>query len=156
MAAELTPLEQIRIRLAIEDLNTAFAYHLDRDDVDALMELFTDDVTYTHGERRSEGRQALEQVFRRRTSSGPRTSRHVYSGLRLTIETVDRVRGTSVCVTFAKDGVPPLEPAIPTLVADFDDLYLRGSDGCWRIKERHIQRIFVDPANTGPVGRPSR
>lgn len=155
MAAELSALERISIRLAIEDLNTAFTYHLDHDEVTALMELFTDDVFYTHGERRSGGKAELEQVFRRRTGSGPRTSRHVYSGLRLSIETPERVRGTSVCVTFAQDGAPPLQPAVPTLVADFDDVYVRCSDGRWRIKERHIHRIFVDPANRGPVGQGS-
>jgi ketosteroid isomerase-like protein len=156
MAVILSPLEQIAIRLAIEDLNTAFTYHLDHGEVDALMELFTDDVFYTHGQRRSNGKSELEQVFRNRTGAGPRTSRHVYSGLRLTIESPDRVRGTSVCVTFAQDGVPPLRPATPILVADFNDVYVRCDDERWRIKERHIHRIFVDPSNTGPLGqRPS-
>ncbi len=154
MAADLDDLERLTIRVALEDLNTAFCYHLDHNEVEALLELFTDDVYYTHGTRRSRGKGDLERVFRSRTSSSPRTSRHLYSGLKLTIESATRARGTCVCMTFGQNGEPPLAPAIPTLVADFDDVYARGADGCWRISERHITRIFVDPANKGPVGQP--
>ncbi|HEX5046478.1 MAG TPA: nuclear transport factor 2 family protein [Gammaproteobacteria bacterium] len=152
MAVALTELERLAIRVALEDLNTAFCYHLDHDEVDALLELFTDDVYYTHGPRRSNGKAELERVFRSRTAESPRTARHLYSGLRVEIESAARARGTSVCMTFAQNGVPPLAPAVPILVADFVDVYERGADGKWRIRERHIHRIFVDPANPGPVG----
>jgi len=77
----------------------------------------------------------------------------VVKGLLYDIESATRVRGTSVCMTFGQNGTPPLSPAIPTLVADFVDVYELGSGGRWLIRERHIHRIFVDPANTGPVGR---
>ncbi len=153
MAHDLDRQTALEIRLAIEDLNTDFNHYLDHGDIDKLLDLFTDDVYYTHGDRRSNGRHELEQVFRRRTAAGPRTSRHLSSGLKIEIESAERARGTSVCATFAADGLPPLSPAIPTLVADFEDLYVKCTDGRWRIKERHIRRIFVDPANTGPVGR---
>jgi hypothetical protein len=152
VAACLTELERLSIRVALEDLNTAFCYHLDHDDVDALLELFVDDVYYTHGTRVSRGRAELEQVFRGRSAAQKRTSRHLYSGLKLDIESATRARGTSVCMTFGQYGEPPLSPAVPTLVADFVDEYLRGGDGRWRFKERHIQRIFVAPDNTGPLG----
>ena len=153
MAPALDELERLQIRAALEDLNTAFCYHLDHNEVEQLLGLFTDDVFYTHGPRRTNGKRELEQVFRSRNATAPRTSRHLYSGLRIDIESTTRVRGTSVCMTFGQNGEPPLSPAIPTLVADFVDVYARGDDGKWRIKERHIHRIFVDPANTGPVGQ---
>lgn len=153
MAAELDELERIKIRIALEDLNTAFCYHLDHDDIDALLELFVDDVYYTHGSRSSRGKADLEQIFRSRSAANPRTSRHLYSGLKLDIDSATHARGTSVSLTFGKYGEPPLSPAIPTLVADFVDEYIRGDDGRWRFKERHIHRIFVDPANTGPLGQ---
>lgn len=152
MAARLSALELLEIRVALEDLNTAFTYYLDHDDVDALVELFTEDALYTHGPRRSEGRAAIETVFRNRTAAGPRTARHLYSGLRLDIESATRATGTSVCMTFAQQGVPPLAPALPILVADFDDEYVRGDDGRWRISRRHIERVFVDNEDTKPVG----
>ena len=153
MAARLTGLEQLTIRVALEDLNTAFCYHLDHNEVDALLELFADDVYYTHGNRISHGKAELEQVFRSRSATNPRTSRHLYSGLKLDIESATRARGTSVSLTFGQYGEPPLSPAIPTLVADFVDAYVCGEDGRWRFKERHIQRIFVAPDNTGPLGQ---
>ena len=56
-------------------------------------------------------------------------------------------------MTFGQYGEPPLSPAIPTLVADFVDAYVRGDDGRWRFKERHIHRIFVAPDNPGPLGQ---
>jgi ketosteroid isomerase-like protein len=146
-------LERLKIRAALEDLNTAFCHHLDHGDVEALLDLFADDVYYTHGPRVSNGKAELERVFRSRTAAAPRTSRHLYSGLKLDIESATRARGTCVCMTFGQNGTPPLSPAIPTLVADFVDVYERGGDGRWRIRERHIHRIFVDPANAGPLGQ---
>jgi SnoaL-like protein len=152
MATALTALERLEIRVALEELNTAFCYHLDHNEVDKLLELFTDDVFYTHGPRRTHGKAELEQVFQSRTAKTPRTARHLYSGLKLDIESDVRARGTSVCMTFAQNGEPPLAPATPILVADFDDVYERGTDGRWRFRERHIRRIFVDSLTSTPVG----
>jgi hypothetical protein len=153
MAADLTELERLSIRVALEDLNTAFCYHLDHDEVEPLLALFADDVYYTHGSRVSRSKAELEQVFRSRSAAQRRTSRHMYSGLRLEIDSATRARGTSVCMTFGQYGEPPLSPAVPTLVADFVDAYVRGADGKWRFQERHIHRIFVAPDNTGPLGQ---
>jgi hypothetical protein len=153
MAAVLSDLERLTIRAALEDLNTAFCYHLDHDDVDALLELFVDDVYYTHGTRVSRSKSELEKVFRSRSATEKRTARHMYSGLKLDIESSTLARGTCVCMTFGAYGEPPLSPAIPTLVADFVDAYVRGDDGRWRFQERHIHRIFVAPDNAGPLGQ---
>jgi hypothetical protein len=153
MAPALSELERLTIRLALEDLNTAFCHHLDHNEVDALLELFVDDVYYTHGSRVSRSKAELEEVFRGRSATETRTARHLYSGLKLDIESATHARGTSVCMTFAAYGEPPLSPAIPTLVADFVDEYVRGDDGRWRFKERHIHRIFVAPDNPGPIGQ---
>ena len=150
MAARLD-IHQITTRLALEDLNTAFTRYLDHGNVSALIDLFTEDALYTHGERRSEGRAAIEALFRRRAAGEPRTSRHICSGLHIEIEDARHARGSSVCLSFAADGAPPL-PATPFLVADFKDRYLLGEDGRWRFKARHIERIFVAEHNPGPVG----
>jgi hypothetical protein len=144
--------ERIRIRFDIEDLNTAFTYCIDHDRVDELADLFTHDAIYTHGERRSDGREAIHELFSKRLAAGSRTARHLYSGLRVTIESAERARGESVCLTFAADELPPISPAIPYLVADFSDLYVLCRDHKWRIKRRQISRIFMAESNTGPVG----
>jgi hypothetical protein len=153
VAPPLEEIEKLTIRVALEDLNTAFCYHLDHNEVDALLALFTDDVYYTHGSRVSRGKGELEKVFRSRSAAEVRTARHLYSGLKLDIESATKARGSCVCMTFAAYGEPPLMPAIPILVADFVDAYERGGDGKWYIKERHIERIFVAPDNTGPIGQ---
>jgi len=153
MATESERLSLLETRLALEALNTDFCFHLDHGRIDLLLELFTEDALYTHGNRRSLGRAEIATVFERRTASGPRTARHLYSGLRLQMLSADQASGSSVCMTFACDGLPPLVPAIPHLVADFFDRYTRGSDGIWRISERHIKRIFLAPDNKGPVGQ---
>ena len=70
MAPPLSDVERLTIRAALEDLNTAFCHHLDHDDVDELLGLFTDDVYYTHGTRVSRGKAELEQVFRGRDVRG--------------------------------------------------------------------------------------
>jgi hypothetical protein len=145
-------IERIRIRIAIEDLNSSFVYFLDHDQVEELGDLFTEDAVYTHGERRSEGRAAIRNFFAKRLVARPRTSRHLYSGLRVFIEAPNRARGESVCLTFAADQLPPIKPAIPYLVADFSDVYSLCADHRWRLQQRIISRIFVAESNTGPVG----
>jgi len=142
MATELTPDNRLAIRLAIEELNAAFAHHLDHNEIDKLVDLFTHDALYTHGERRSHGRDEIEALFRKRIAGGPRTSRHLISGLRIEIESATTATGHSVCLSFAANGLPPL-PAKPFLVADFIDRYRFEADGCWRIAARHIERVFV-------------
>ena len=142
MASELSAAESISIRLEIEDLNAAFARHLDHNEIGALVDLFTEDAQYTHGERRSAGREEIERLFRNRIAKGPRTSRHLYSGLTISIQSASEATGQSVCLSFAADGEPPL-PARPFLVADFVDRYRRDDDGRWRFAERHIHRVFV-------------
>jgi hypothetical protein len=150
VASELTQQESLEIRLAIDDLNSAFTYFLDHGHLDALVDLFCEDALYTHGERRSMGRAAIAELFAKRGET-PRTSRHISSGLRVDIKSSLEATGSSCCLTFAADGLPPL-PATPLLVADFEDVYRRCDDGRWRFRERHIKRIFVDPAKPGPVG----
>ena len=138
----LTASQKLMIRIALEDLNAAFTHHLDHSDVDALADLFTADALYTNGPRRSEGREEIEQLLRNRVARGPRTSRHLYSGLRFEIESETCATGYSVCQSFAADGLPPL-PAKPFLIADFVDRYRLEKDGRWRFAERHINPIFV-------------
>ena len=60
----------------------------------------------------------------------------------LAIESDREATGSSVCLSFAADGLPPL-PARPFLVGDFVDRYRREDDGRWRIAERRIERVFT-------------
>jgi ribosomal protein L20 len=135
--------DRLAIRLAIEDLNAAFVYHLDHNQVEPLVHLFTATARYSHGERRTEGREALRALFIARTAAGVRTTRHLYSGLRIDIHDERSASGRSVCMAFAANQAPPIGFCTPHLVADFIDRYVLEADGHWRIEQRDIQRIFA-------------
>jgi len=74
------------------------------------------------------------------------------TGLKIVLLNSQEATGRSVCLTFACDGPPPISPATPFLVADFIDEYQYCADGRWRIRNRHIERIFTASDNKGPVG----
>ncbi len=144
-------IERIETRLAIEDLNRDFCHYLDYDMVDELADLFTEDCSYSHGSRVSEGRSEVHALLSERIAVGVRTSRHLQTGLKIAMLDSRNATGKSVCLTFGCDMPPPISPATPFLVADFIDEYLRSSDGRWRIHRRHIERIFTAAENRGPV-----
>jgi hypothetical protein len=144
----MTDLERISIRLALEDLNAAFAFHLDHNQLEPLVDLFSVDALYLHGTRRSDGRSAIRNLFTTRAAGGIRTTRHCYSGLQIDIEDDRNAKGRSVCVTFAANAAPPISNTAPYLVADFIDEYLLDSDQKWRIARREIHRIFATPEST--------
>jgi len=156
METSLEKLDRIEAQLAIEALNADFCHFLDGNRIEELVELFTDDARYTHGSRLSLGRAQIHALFTGRSAHGVRTSRHMQTGLRITLRSPVEAEGRSVCLTFACDGPPPISPATPFLVADFIDEYQCGGDGRWRISTRHIERIFTASDNTGPVGLDKR
>ncbi len=153
MAIALEPQKYIEIRLALQDLNSDFCYHFDHGDVDGLVDLFCEDALYSHGNRVSRNMEEIRQLFLSRKDGGDRTSRHMQTGLRVEIINENYAKEWSVCMTFAANTTPTVSPATPFLVADFIDEYRCCDDGIWRIAKRHIERIFVDPDNTGPIGR---
>lgn len=152
MATELGIDERTQIELALRRLNADFCYYLDHNETADLVDLFTADARYTHGQRLSVGRDEINELFAKRNESGSRTARHMQSGLRFEIIDETSASGSSVCMTFAADGKPPIATAKPHLVADFVDEYEHCADGRWRISQRHIERIFTDPQNEGPIG----
>lgn len=152
MATELSINAKTRVELALRKLNADFCYFLDHNDTAGLVDLFTPDARYTHGQRLSVGRDAISELFEKRNESGNRTARHMQCGQRFEIRDDTSATGNSVCMTFAADGQPPITTAMPHLVADFIDEYVLCADGCWRISRRHIERIFTAPKNEGPIG----
>ena len=153
METHLDKLERIESRLALEVLNVDFCHFLDYNKVEELAELFTEDARYSHGSRVSRGREEIRQLFSKRIAGKVRTSRHMQTGLKIILLNSREAQGRSVCLTFASDDPPPVSPATPFLVADFIDEYQRCEDGRWRIRKRHIQRIFAAAENKGPVGQ---
>ena len=139
----MTETDRLKIRVAIEDLNSAFTYYLDHHQIEPLVELFTATARYSHGERHAEDRDTLRALFLARSASGVRTTRHLYSGLRIAIQDERTAFGQSVCMAFAANQAPPIGFCAPHLVADFIDEYVLDVDERWRIKKRDIRRIFA-------------
>lgn len=148
----VSTLEQLNAYREIEVLNNQFCFFLDRCMNEELLDLFTVDAHYQHGDRVSRGRDEIAQVFAARVAGSPRTARHVQTGLLIQLENAVNATGMSCCVTYAADAAPPVTGTEPILIADFNDKYIKGDDGRWRIRARDIKRIFVSPTNSGPVG----
>jgi len=140
----MTPDQRIADQLAIERLNAEFRRCLDTGDAAGFSALFTEDALYANGPREARGQAEIAAFVSSRTAAGPRTSRHVYSGLMVDFEGADRARATSVWMSFAWNGAPPIPMATPFLVADMDDVYVRTTDG-WRFAERRITPVFRNP-----------
>ena len=152
METRLERLERIESRQAISDLNADFCHYLDGNMIAELVGLFTEEARYSHGQRINCGRAEIHKLFTSRAAGGIRTSRHMQTGLKIVLLNSREATGRSVCLTFACDGPPPISPATPFLVADFIDEYQYCADGRWRIRNRHIERIFTASGNNGPVG----
>ena len=141
---------RIQTQLALQELNNRFCYHLDHGQIDALVALFTSDADYTHGSRRSSGRNEIRTFFLRRLERAARTTRHVQTGLIVELKNDRSAIGRSVCLTYAADAAPPAPMAEPFLIADYIDEYSCDEHGVWQIARRHIERVFVGASNTGP------
>jgi hypothetical protein len=91
------------------------------------------------------GSAQIRGYFEYRKTLGPRSSRHMWSGLRIASVAHDTVSTTSVWLSFAANVPLPLDHVPVFMVADFFDIYRRGVDGIWRIKERNIVGAFRNP-----------
>ena len=128
-------------RWELQELNARYAHALDHNDLEAFLLLFTPDALYTLQARRSQGREALAAFFTGRQSRGPRTTRHLFSGLQLVFTGDRAATGSSVWMSFAAQGVAPIAPAEPYLVADMQDRYVLQEER-WLFAERHILPVF--------------
>jgi ketosteroid isomerase-like protein len=134
---------QLLARLEIEELNAEFAHLIDSNQSEAAADLFTEAGSYGRatGER-SVGRAAIRAAYQARKDRGRRTARHIFTNLRLTHESDQRIIGTLILTLFAADGPPP-HPAEPFLVADYDDVYVLDGDGRWRYESRTVTWVFT-------------
>lgn len=145
--------ERLMIRLELEALNAEFAYRVDHGPSATVADLFTKDGSYGRANGpRSEGREAIRATYAARDAHGERTARHIFTNLRLTHESGERVSGTTIMTLYAQDGRPPL-PAEVLAVSDFEDVYVRSADGTWRYESRTIHSLFVgDRPTVLPLG----
>jgi hypothetical protein len=149
------------LRPEIDAVLADWAWHLDHGEYDELVELFTEDALFITGAAELRGRAAIKNRYTERTVV--RTTRHLYSGLRLspvgtgsapgtstdpTAGTARpaQVRARSTWVNYAVNAPAPVDDAGVYLVADFDDVLTWCPDSRWRISERRIIPVLRDPA----------
>jgi ketosteroid isomerase-like protein len=157
------------LRTEIDAVLADWAWHLDHGDYDALAGLFTADALFVTGEVELRGRAAIKNRYTERVVA--RSTRHVYSGLRISPVEGDRepgtasgsgadvaggrparVRARSTWVNYAVNAPAPVDDVGVYLVADFDDVLTWCDDERWRISERHISPVFRDPARAPVTG----
>jgi SnoaL-like domain len=148
-----------RLRAEIDAVLADWAYHLDHGELDELAGLFTEDALFVTGALEFRGRVTIKNRYLERT--GVRSTRHMYSGLRVSAiggdpgavpGTADapagpvRVRAWSTWVNYAANATPPVDDVGVYLVADFADVLTWCADERWRISERRIIPVFRDLA----------
>jgi hypothetical protein len=141
-------------RADIEALNAEFAWLIDRGDSSKVADLFIEAGRYgrSTGET-SVGRDEIRLAYSARIARGPRTSRHVFTNLRLEQIAPGRVRGTLILTLYARDALPPI-PAQVLFIADYDDIYCLCEDGRWRYESRLVTRVCTSEAMNVGGGLP--
>ena len=141
-------------RAEIEALHSEFAWLIDRGASVHVADLFVEDGRYSRSTGEvSVGREAIRIAYAGRIANGVRTSRHVFTNLRIERVAEHCVSATSILTLYALDGPPPI-PTEVMLVADYDDVCVRYEDGRWRYVSRQVTRICVSERMRGglPLG----
>lgn len=153
------------LRAEIDTVLADWAWHIDHAEYDDLVELFTEDALFISGAAELRGRAAIKNRYTERTVV--RSTRHTYSGLRLSPADGDFLPGPgsgtatdtarpalvlarSTWVNYAVNAAAPvstgpIDNVGVYLVADFYDTFTWCPDSRWRISERRIIPVFRDP-----------
>ncbi|MFJ6724979.1 MULTISPECIES: nuclear transport factor 2 family protein [unclassified Streptomyces] len=142
----------VLLRARLEALVVALWFEIDHGDGSAASGFFTPDAELTFSRRTFRGTAAIDGVYADRAARGPRVSRHLASNLHVLRHGPDAVEAVSVLVLHARDGVPPVPTAVPVLVADVYDRFVRvgGPDEAsrrWLIASRRIENRFLAPGD---------
>ncbi len=157
--------QALLLRAEIDAVLADWAYHLDHGQLDELAGLFTEDALFITGGVELRGRVKIKNRYLERTVA--RTTRHTYSGLRVSVIGADPgavrvadggaarpvlVRAWSTWVNYAANAAPPVDDVGVYLVADFHDVLTWCADERWRISERRIIPVFRDIARAPITG----
>jgi SnoaL-like domain len=149
----MDPMEALVLRGLVDAVLADWAWHLDHGDYAAVAGLFTEDALFVTGAVELRGRSAIEHRYTEREQV--RTTRHTYSGLRVSVADEDyrpdtdppaQLRAQSTWVNYAVNGPAPADDAGVYLVADFHDVLAWCADERYRISERRIVPVFRDPS----------
>lgn len=126
-------------RLAIRDLLTAYAWHLDRKEWDELRALFAEDARLDYSSSGGEAGRRDEVVdWLAATLPGFAWSEHVVTNEQIAI---DGDEASSRCYLFNPMGLP--DGRTTYLGGRYHDRFRRTPEG-WRFTERVIEQVWTD------------
>lgn len=127
-------------------LNADYWNRVDQRRDDPVDALYTEDGTLAAGSMTLTGRDAIRAFFKKRNAEqqqSGRVTRHAHSNLDLVSEIEGRVISRSLIVVFAGAGSLPLASAVPSTIADVEDVCVRDTHGALRFERRVLKPIFV-------------
>ncbi|MFG2091610.1 MULTISPECIES: nuclear transport factor 2 family protein [unclassified Spirillospora] len=138
--------------IALNELITRHAWVLDHGDPRDLGSLYTEDGSLIGLGEPLVGRAAIDRWALERAEITDRTSRHVHTNVRITVDDDGVHHGLMTTLLFRHDGEGP-GPTTPFIVNDYQDTYRQEPDGTWLIAERVMRRVFIDGSRIGGTSR---
>ena len=137
--------------LALQQLISEYCYELDLTGGLDSYRFFTSDGFLDVGKMKIKGHDAMKAFYKDLVEqakaadpSGVRTTRHVFTNLRIAFEDTDQATVDFIVLNFSSAGAPPVfDATTPTVVSDARCKCRRESDGAWRIVEFTGAPIFV-------------
>lgn len=109
-------------------------------------ELFVPEGELVLGSMHLTGRPAIESFFRQRETTNRETrrvTRHVAANQVASAAGPGRIRVRSTVLVFSGTGDPPIPSAVPSGIADFEDLCVHVSGAGWFFERKVGRTIFV-------------
>lgn len=139
-----TKVDELALRRQVEELILDYTYHHDRRDAAAITDMFTEDATIQVGEGPlTSGRAAVMQRFANRPPD--RLTRHLTTNLRIVLDDPSHASATRIMVYYAADPGTDRMITAPRGVTEYAETFVRGTDGRWRFRSRHITPLFGPP-----------
>lgn len=148
----MTSLSQIEHAVSTLDLQHLVADYCHELDTTAGLEatrLLTKDCCFDLGQMQLRGHEEIQRFYedfaaKVQASAAVRTTRHVATNMRITVEDASRAQIDFVVLNFSGSGTPPLATGtVPTIVSDAHFECLREADGRWRIARFTGGPVFV-------------
>jgi hypothetical protein len=136
-------LQRFEIEQECIALSNAFAYHLDRQEYEALANLFAEDGTWIRHYIKLQGHAQILAAMRERPSD--QFTRHVTSSFHFTEVTETQAKSVSCNISyFSFDAakLPTLYKPSDAMLLDFVDAFTKTQKG-WRFLERDTQMVLV-------------
>lgn len=127
---------------ACHRLVVAYTHLIDGGRAADVADLFAEDGVWSAGKIRYEGREQIRAAFAERQALD-RTSRHVCTNIGIDVVDADNATGLVYLTLYRGDGPGP-HPAIPDLVGEYRDRFVRTDEG-WRFATRTAAAAFERP-----------